>query len=593
METKYLANTPLVPDVTALESLAEDRSENTVELFSPNDFYGNATVLKQYCGLPSSFRLPGILPHAPYLSNQSWMPEIQHALPNLFLLSRQQTKIYENHCRKKAIVLGSPVYYASKMISKEIEEARQSAEGTVVFPAHSTHHTTACYEEEQLIEFLNGLSDEWKPVRICLYWKDILKGRHHLYSKAGFPCMTAGHMYDKAFLFRMLRIICSHRFAVTNRLGSSSLYAAAFGVPVRMFDQKMAIVSEEEKFQKEVPPSHDLPVAREFLKTMQRNSETAGPTQKRLAEGTMGLKDLKWPEELRSLFEKLADVTANRITTFPLPSAIEKAYTMEGTMEEILKDLKSNLTKYPRNVPGEIRINGKIFQYQDIHKFYYEAVRAFQQHCYDFKTTHKNPVIVDCGAYVGLTALFYAQRFPQACIHSFEGDPVRARISKGNLRSLGVGNAHVHSKAVWIEDGTVHFQASGSTNGARETIEVPAIRLKNWIGDNQVDLLRLNIKGAEFHVLQDCETLLPRIRMVIIELQFPNAGGYTFGSILNFFEANNFEISFKNYLENKEKDLPKPHFPSNQTPGAKITLYARRRNRKNEIDISPLPIQRN
>lgn len=88
METKYLDRQPVVPDLASLESLAEDRPENTGEIFTPNDFYGHAEVLKQYCGLPSEFQIPGILPHAPYFSEVVWMPEALHPLQNLFLISR-------------------------------------------------------------------------------------------------------------------------------------------------------------------------------------------------------------------------------------------------------------------------------------------------------------------------------------------------------------------------------------------------------------------------------------------------------------------------------------------------------------------------
>jgi FkbM family methyltransferase len=577
METKYLESNPLVPNVATLESLAEDRPEKTNELFTPNDFYGHAEVLKQYCGLPADFQIPGILPHGPYFSEVVWKPEIQHPLQNLFLISRSQIKRYGAYSSKNPIVIGSPVYYASKMISDQIEEARQSAEGTVVFPAHSTHHVTTHFEEDRLMEYLNGLPDEWKPIRICLYWKDILLGRHHLYSKAGFPCVTAGHMFDKEFIFRMLPIICSHRRAVTNRIGSCSIYAAAFGVPSHLFEQETNSVSDEEQFN-EMPNTRNLPFAREFLKTMRRDIDEAAPTQKRIAEDAMGLKDLKSPEELRSLFEKHAGIAPANKVSIPSASGIEEHYVAEGTMEEVLEKLRSSLSKYPRNVPGKICLDGNVFKYQDLHKFYSEAVRLFQQGCYNFTGTSDAPVIVDCGAYVGLTTLYYAQKFPEASIHSFEGDPIRARMAQDNLNSSGAFNARVYGNAVWIEEGHVPFEASGAGSGAGP-IEVAAIRLKTFIGTNSIDLLRLNIKGAEIPVLKDCAPLLPQMGMVIIELQSPSEGDTSFDELSSLFREHDFEVSFKEHEESNETVSEDPSSRANRKLMCKSTLYAWRRKR--------------
>lgn len=61
-----------------LEVLSKDRPEETVETFSPNDFYGHATLLKRYCGLSPDFIINGIIPHGPKLSDNVWRVGLQH-----------------------------------------------------------------------------------------------------------------------------------------------------------------------------------------------------------------------------------------------------------------------------------------------------------------------------------------------------------------------------------------------------------------------------------------------------------------------------------------------------------------------------------
>ena len=72
-------NDQLTMSAAELENLAADRPLITVEAFNANDFYGNASVLKEYCGLPDGFPLPGILPHGPSMHGKVWDAEIGRA----------------------------------------------------------------------------------------------------------------------------------------------------------------------------------------------------------------------------------------------------------------------------------------------------------------------------------------------------------------------------------------------------------------------------------------------------------------------------------------------------------------------------------
>jgi hypothetical protein len=166
--------------------LAVDRVEKTPELFPPNDFYGHASVLKRYCGLPSDFQIPAVLPHGVSINHSTWQVELDAPYPSIFAISEEQRLKYADITDKRVYVIGSVMHYAERLIADEINEIRSAAEGTVAFPAHSTHHLTADFDQTAFIDSLQDLPVEMKPVRVCLYWRDIQLKRHLKYMEAGF-----------------------------------------------------------------------------------------------------------------------------------------------------------------------------------------------------------------------------------------------------------------------------------------------------------------------------------------------------------------------------------------------------------------------
>ena len=66
-----------------------------------------------------------------------------------------------------------------------------------------------------------------------------------------------------------------------------------------------------------------------------------------------------------------------------------------------------------------------------------------------------------------------------------------------------------HNKAIWQADTTIRFRAEGGFSGRAafehetDVIQVDAVRLKNYL-DRPVDLLKIDIEGAEYEVLRDC-----------------------------------------------------------------------------------------
>lgn len=292
--------------VEELEALCAERPEITVERFNPNDFYGHAAVLKRYCGLPPEFILPGVHPHGPSISDFVWDYEVKHPLRNLLLVSESQRPFYAKICDKPATVIGSPLYYALRLIQAEVAALKANAAGTVVFPFHSTHHVTVEFNEDSFLKYLRELPPEWNPITVCMYWRDVQLGRHRRYIDAGFECASAGHIYDHEFLFRFIRLVSAHRRCITNELGTCVLYSAALDLPVTIFRQDYSLAGADSKMIEDASIRPNLPEANRFLEISQAPTFAQFAEQKKIAQEALGYESLWGASELRGFFERLA-----------------------------------------------------------------------------------------------------------------------------------------------------------------------------------------------------------------------------------------------------------------------------------------------
>jgi hypothetical protein len=89
--------------------------------------------------------------------------------------------------------------------------------GTIEFPAYSTHHIRASFDFKSYAEYLEKLDERFKPIVICIYWKDYLSGHHVEFQKKGFKIITAGHMFD-LFMLRIVNICSQFKYANSNQL---------------------------------------------------------------------------------------------------------------------------------------------------------------------------------------------------------------------------------------------------------------------------------------------------------------------------------------------------------------------------------------
>jgi hypothetical protein len=211
-----------------LSLLCAERELVTHEAFPPNAFYGMADVLKRYCGLSPGSSLKAVVPHGVYLSDSYlWEQEAQALVPAVLCYPPYRGPAYIRGTTKKVILSASPYLYAAALLQTQPPPLRR---GTMFFPVHSTHWITALAGFEEMAEDLVNLEEDYQPVTVCMYWRDINLGRHVPFRERGLPVVCAGHMFgDPDFLYRMYHLCSLHRYASGNGMGTHLLYAVKAG----------------------------------------------------------------------------------------------------------------------------------------------------------------------------------------------------------------------------------------------------------------------------------------------------------------------------------------------------------------------------
>jgi FkbM family methyltransferase len=182
------------------------------------------------------------------------------------------------------------------------------------------------------------------------------------------------------------------------------------------------------------------------------------------------------------------------------------------------------LKGFDRFVPATTTLIPPQFAVVDAASFLAMHRAIIEQQVYDFQTDSDRPRILDCGANVGVAAVWFRQRFPDAQIVAFEPDPVVYDVLRQNVRTIcsDYGFELVNA-AVWCDESPeLAFAAEGADAGRIATEADPqptvvrAVRLRSYLQE-PVDLLKLDIEGAELAVLEDCRDQLHRVRNLFVE----------------------------------------------------------------------------
>lgn len=182
----------------------------------------------------------------------------------------------------------------------------------------------------------------------------------------------------------------------------------------------------------------------------------------------------------------------------------------------------------------------------------------------------KGGLLVDVGANMGYFSLLWAGLNPSGKVVAFEASPRNVDLFSNNVnRNHLEDRIAVIPKAAGDRTATVSFDVgsaeqtgwggiSAATSG--NSISVPMVRLDEELADRQIDVLKIDVEGADTLVLLGCERLLRarKIQLIYFEQNIPRMEqlGLAQGEALQFLRSAGYECH--NLGESREEWVAYP-----------------------------------
>lgn len=278
----------------------------TSEILYYNDFYYNAYHIKKYCGLPAMCFLKTSIEHGVRFDKDGvWQPEIDHIFKNVMTFGAYRKEILEKLTDKNIIEIGPYIAYAKPSYSDlQIANIRKKNGRTLtVFPSHSTTHVDMQFDINQLIKEIKRVGKQFDNIQVCLYWKDIILGKHKQYEAEGLTVVCAGHLYDREFLPRLKSILLLSDMIMSNDLGTYIGHAIYLGIPCYLYQMQCIANSEDLMAKSEYDNKSE--VCQKIFDAFNYIPQEISAQQYEIANYVWGIDKVKTADELKRIIKSL------------------------------------------------------------------------------------------------------------------------------------------------------------------------------------------------------------------------------------------------------------------------------------------------
>ena len=178
---------------------------------------------------------------------------------------------------------------------------------------------------------------------------------------------------------------------------------------------------------------------------------------------------------------------------------------------------------------------------------------------YAFYSSNAYPVIIDCGANIGMSVLYFKRCYPQSTIIAFEPNPTTYSLLDKNISSFKLTNVTLHNLALANSVGKIPFHFNDdkgtltgsiqSNRGGSRVVEVSCEKLSSFINEySQIDLIKMDVEGAELKIVEDLmqSGAISKVKELIVEYHHNIPGeNNSLSHFLKMFEQAGFDYSIR------------------------------------------------
>ena len=250
-------------------------------------------------------------------------------------------------------------------------------------------------------------------------------------------------------------------------------------------------------------------------------------------------------------------------------------YMLDSKYRELLKDIH-NLKTQPRYTLTSSSLLGRPVQVIDAHSFLAMYEEIYEKEFYKFDSETEHPYIIDCGANIGVSVIWFKTRYPQSELLAFEPDPAIFEVLKKNVEQFNFDNLTLTEAAVWINNDEVTFLREGGVAGQiRESgdIKAKAFRLSQLL-DRPIDMLKIDIEGAVHEVLEDCRGKLGLVKNLFVEYHGSKEQNGRLEQLLSILTSAGFMYFIKEAIK---IESPFIQMASKTAPDVQLNIFATKR----------------
>jgi len=161
--------------------------------------------------------------------------------------------------------------------------------------------------------------------------------------------------------------------------------------------------------------------------------------------------------------------------------------------------------------------------------------------------------VIDAGGNIGLTALYFSKKYPNATIITIEPDHSNYELIVKNIKS--VPKIHSFKKALWYNCNGIYLNSIGANDSfflsSEESIcsqfieTIDVLSIISMFKIKKIDLFKIDIEGAELELFSNNNGWLSNVDCLIIELH----DRFKPGCSMHFFRAlTNYTLAIKGEL---------------------------------------------
>lgn len=273
-------------------------------------YYGALQVMLDYSGI-SSLTIPPVnlgVQHGYVFEICDW--EKSKLEKRNLVWSKKLVDMYHQHTDNPDIyAVGAAFFYAKSLLDNNQLDAERKRLGKnlLAFPMHSQTHVDTNYDPQKFLKILTEERKRFDTVRVCMYWKDILRGGHKVYEDAGFECVCNGHLFDPNFLCRQKSLFELADATISNGVGSHIGYSLYMSKPHLLIDDEYEYVNSQKGGDAEDLTDVSKKDNFQRVKNAFLNNVDYKITQQQrdVIDEFWGISDMKTTEEMKNLLLKL------------------------------------------------------------------------------------------------------------------------------------------------------------------------------------------------------------------------------------------------------------------------------------------------